>query len=445
MKKINFTHEQLEKYFENRFHDDLKTLFDIKNEDGIEVLSQRKRSGRFSSAAVAVIQAEAIRAVVEKMLHKPTETQLPQKETSDDIHIIREEDNLLFVVWCLYMSVIEDKLSLIAENADSKKLVSCLNDFGFPSLFSVSGDYTSRDFLNEILLYKIRIKNDIDALIEANSVAEPFILYKFISFLITWENSSFLKNRDLIPNFISDVKAAIKEILFLKYRKLNWYVGLTGVDYSLKNIAEYYKTRFLPKLKEYFNKFKENKESLEILDVSKKSSLWYNNDDKLVGNVSDNMLFAGMMLYMVLAEQSILEYAKESINDFHESSGWPMISSGSEAGCYLHPLMMLEEAGLSPMKCDIPLFMQFVKNVFFFLRQEMNSILNGHNKMKDEEAGQRFLKVIRSGRVKPQINKYLDAEEKSIQDLLNKWVTSSCNRWRELLLSEGVRIQREVE
>ena len=85
-------------------------------------------------------------------------------------------------------------------------------------------------------------------------------------------------------------------------------------------------------------------------------------------------MFATFILYFTLAQQSILEIAKEASDDFHQYSGWPMISSGPGGGPYLHPLYMLEYAGLAPTKYEAPLLLEMAKHYFPYLRQEMNTI-----------------------------------------------------------------------
>ena len=429
MKKFVFTQEHLEDYYENRFQDNLKHFFDIKNEDGIDVVHDINRNSYsvFPSRPAAALAA-----------------QLPIVNTTENNCKIRGEEEILFVNLCLYMFEIEDKLARIADNAGSKKLASCMKDFGLPSLFSVDINALLNSFIGKTLRYTIYIKNEVDALIEANSLVGPFIMDKFVPFLKEWDNASISENNIFMGTFGSTVKERVIDDLHYLYRKFYVYKGLTGVDFSFKNIADYYRTSFFTQLEDYFLRSLNIMNFVEIFGVDNRSNTRWE-DGNPGGNVSENMMFASMMIYMVMAEQSILEYAKESISDYHRSSGWPKISSdsrhASEAGCRLHPLLMLGKAGLFPLKHEMQLFMEFVKNVFPFLRQEMHCILNGTNQMKNEEAGQRFLEVIKKKRVKSRIKRYIEKEEKCILDLLNKWAESSCNSWDDFLQSEGVEIQ----
>ena len=122
-----------------------------------------------------------------------------------------------------------------------------------------------------------------------------------------------------------------------------------------------------------------------------------------------------------------------------------MISSGPGGGPFLHPLKMLEYAGLSPMKYEAPLLLEYVKKVFYYLRQEMNTILNHRDSViKDKEAAVRFFEQC-DGHVRSRIRKYLDRQEKSIQDLLIKWTTSSEDCWYKMLESEGIPLMNEIK
>jgi hypothetical protein len=162
-------------------------------------------------------------------------------------------------------------------------------------------------------------------------------------------------------------------------------------------------------------------------------------------SAKENLLFASIMLYQVIAEQSILDVAPKAINDFHKAFGWPMISSGPGGGPYLHPLKMLEYAGLSPMKYEAPLLLVYVRKMFYYLRQEMNTILNCRESViKDKEAACRFFEQC-DGHAKSRIRKYLDREEKSIQELLVKWTTSPDDCWYKMLESEGIPLMMPIK
>ena len=155
-------------------------------------------------------------------------------------------------------------------------------------------------------------------------------------------------------------------------------------------------------------------------------------------NAKDNFMFATLFLYMTLAEQSILKYAKDSGDDFHRATGWPLIYSGPGAGPYLHPLRMLEYAGLSPLKYEAPLLASVTKRVFPYLRQDMFAILNGkEGPMKDRAAGKRLFEAINDGK-RPLIKKYILKGEKDIQELLSLWAQTPKCHWSEILENEGM-------
>ena len=141
---------------------------------------------------------------------------------------------------------------------------------------------------------------------------------------------------------------------------------------------------------------------------------------------------------MTLAEQSILKYVKESATDFHRCTGWPLIYSGPGAGPYLHPLRMLEYAGLSPMKYEAPLLAEMTKRIFPYLRQDMFAILNGkEGPMKDKAAGKRLNEAIKDGKSKL-IKAYMEMGEKDIQDMLAVWTSSPAKSWSEILENQGM-------
>jgi hypothetical protein len=122
-----------------------------------------------------------------------------------------------------------------------------------------------------------------------------------------------------------------------------------------------------------------------------------------------------------------------------------MISSGPGGGPYLHPLYMLEYAGLAPMKYESHLLSEMVKHYFPYFRQEINTILNGNvNSTKDIMIGKRFVEAIKNGNG-ARIKKYLDKEEKSIQNLLVKWPTSSAKSLKQLLEEENIPIILEYK
>lgn len=222
------------------------------------------------------------------------------------------------------------------------------------------------------------------------------------------------------------------------------YRGLTGIEISHRDFMDYYNHHFYPQFRRYFSCAKNKGTCLLVLHVyDQANNRWA---DEMPGrDAKENLLFASIMLYMVIAEQSILEHAPAVHEDFHRCFGWPMIYSGPGAGPYLHPLKMLEYAGLSPKKYEAPLFLEVVKKVFYYLRQDMNTLLNERRSViKDPFAGKRFFDVIK-GHKKSRIRKYLDRQEKSVQELLVKWTTSPEDCWYKMLESEGVPIMIPIK
>lgn len=168
-----------------------------------------------------------------------------------------------------------------------------------------------------------------------------------------------------------------------------------------ERLNEYFTNRFVSDLEDYFsipndtNEIKyvgKPKFGSKIFHLSSvEQQIMFIALTSYMLSAKENLLFASIMLYQVIAEQSILDVAPKAINDFHKAFGWPMISSGPGGGPYLHPLKMLEYAGLSPMKYEAPLLLVYVRKMFYYLRQEMNTILNCRESViKDKEAACRF-------------------------------------------------------
>ena len=182
------------------------------------------------------------------------------------------------------------------------------------------------------------------------------------------------------------IHSVITEGLQMLYSQHYTYQGLTGSVLSHRDFADYFPRRFYEQFKKYFSCATDEGTYLEVLHVyDHANKRWA---DEMPGQTpKENLLFASIMLYQVMAEQSILDVAPNASNDFHKAFGWAMISSGPGGGPYLHPLKMLEYAGLSPMKCEAPL----------------------------------------------------------LQELLFKWTTSPDDCWYKMLESEGIPLMNEIK
>lgn len=433
MKQFNFTNEHLKDYYENRFNEDLKRFFEIeKDNNEVEVVTN-----------LHVYELHSIFSPASLSLFFPT----PYESDSDvakkavSRHQNNYEEEILFIALISFIFATEQTVYIKSSDKNHKELASCMNDCGFPWIYAVER-MDLHDFLSLFIKEVVYCKEEVEAIRDAMKLVEPFMLDRVIPFLKTWNCGVLNTKCNFDESTGTTISKQIRVGLLYLIREYFEHHGLTGVNISYKMFSKYYHEHFFNQFKSYFSCAKEKDNYLEILGVD-----WHYNLRETDGNpgrnVTENLMFASMMLYMVMAEQSILENVPNVIKDYHKCSGWPMISSGPGAGPYLHPLMMLDYAGLSPMKYETQLLLEVLNKVFQCLGQEMHSLLNGRQ-IKDEESGQRFLDSIRQGRTKSQIKKYLEEEEKSIKHLLTKWISSSSQNWYQILDEEGVRIQKEI-
>ena len=400
MEQLNFSLEKITEYYDSRFNKDLKAIFATEQIDGAEYV----RSIQFTSI----------------------------------FDLQQAEEEIMCIALISFMFATESTLSRRCHGISEHNLATAMNTFGFPWLRSVASSLDRFLGVLEETKY-LQTKDEFYATRDAMTYVEQFMSHKLIPSLQILDNSSIEARifHSSIP-FSSDIHETIIEGFRAFYRmKFYAYAGLTGLEFTHREFEDYYLNRFPQQLKEYFSSAKESDGYLHILDVQHSSNRRWD-DGSPASNVKDNYMFAAIFLFMTLAEQSILKYAKESEHDFHQCTGWPLIYSGPGAGPYLHPLYMLEYAGLSPKKYEAPLLAEVTKHIFPYLIENMNAILNGHElMMKDSVAGQRLLKAIRNRRL-PLIKKYLTLGAEEIQNLLSTWYTSPAQKWQDVLDNRGV-------
>ena len=407
MRELRFDEKRLDKYYTNHFVSDLEDYFSIPN-DTNEI----------------------------KYVGKP-------HWPSNIFYHSPAEHQMMFIALTSYMLSAEEVLMRRIPSSPNYEFYECLNMFGFPIAPISKARYGLESMLKHYeITQELWTFDEIVALRNAMKVVEPFMNERFLHHMKTWNNGFFAE-------FITDdiqvkIHHVITEGLQMLYSIHYKYQGLTGAVLNHHDFAGYYPSRFFEQFKKYFSCATDEGTYLQVLQVyDHGNKRWA---DEMPGRTpKENLLFASIMLYLVLAEQSILDTAPNASNDFHKAFGWPMISSGPGGGPFLHPLKMLEYAGLSPMKYEAPLFLEYVKKVFYYLRQEMNTILNRRDSViKDKEAAVRFFEHC-DGHVRSRIRKYLDRQEKSIQDLLIKWTTSSEDCWYKMLESEGIPLMNEIK
>ncbi len=407
MRKLWFDEESLNKYYSNHFVSDLEDYFSVPN-DTNEI----------------------------KYVGKP-------HWPSRIFYHSSAEHQMMFIALTSYMLSAEEVLMRRIPSSPNYEFYECLNMFGFPIAPIAKARYGLESMLEHCeISQKFWCFDEIAALRNAMNIVEPFMNERFLHHMKTWNNGYFVE-------FITDdiqtkIHRVITEGLQMLYSKYFTYRGLTGTVLSHRDFADYFPILYFEQFKKYFSCATDKGAYLEVLHVyDQGNERWA---DEMPGqSAKENLLFASIMLYQVMAEQSILDVAPKASNDFHKAFGWPMISSGPGGGPYLHPLKMLEYAGLSPMKYEAPLLLEYVKKVFYYLRQEMNTILNRRDSViKDKNAACRFFEQC-DGHARSRIRKYLDRHEKSVQELLVKWTTSPEDCWYKMLESEGIPLMMPIK
>lgn len=439
MRKLVFTKELLEDYYKNRFVEDLNSYFIIENIDNAEYVKGFKTDLHYAINPPILPRLFSI-------MHRSTN---PVTSSQEEAFLMndrrKDEEEVLFATLISFMFASEGTVYRLTGARNEKEVASCLSAFGFPWLYPVTRMGLS-DFLSEFRdRLSIYIKEEVEAIRDAMTLVMPFMSEKLISFLEKWDNGSFCEKIRFFDTFSEHLSDNISKELTIFYRSFFYeHKGLSCLSFTQREFDEYFKNRFPQQLRHYFNNAKNKGNYCLILDVTYRNNIRWE-DGNLGGNIRDNFMFSTFVLFMTLAQQSILEIAKESSEDFHQCTGWPMISSGPGGGPYLHPLYMLEYAGLAPKKYEAPLLSEMVKCYFPYFRQEINTILNGKMKViNDSITGKRFVEAIRN-RNRLRIKQYLDNEEKSIQELLTKWPTSSANSLKQLLEEENIPIILEYK
>lgn len=192
------------------------------------------------------------------------------------------------------------------------------------------------------------------------------------------------------------------------------YRGLSGFQFSTPNIMDYYRKHFYAQFSDYFCCTEKSGNHYIIYNLSYNLRKRY--ADELPSRCAEeNFMFASILLYIIIVQQGIMSIAPESADDFHQAMGWPKIERYSDDGQPISPLDLLKESGLYPKIYEIPLFLKFVEKTFYIFRVEINTLLKGkkHEIIKDQEARERFLQVVKNHK-KSRFKKYLNREERDV-------------------------------
>ena len=407
MREMLFDEERLNMYYVCRFVSDLEDYFSIPNDT-----NEIKYVGKPQSPSKIFYHSSA-------------------------------EHQMMFIALTSYMLSAEEVLMRRIPSSPNYEFYECLNMFGFPIAPIAKARYGLESMLQHYeITEELWSFDEIVALRNAMKIVEPFMNERFLRHMKTWNNGFFAEY--ITDDIQVKIHRVITEGLQMLYSKHYTYQGLTGTALTHRDFADYFPKRFYEQFKKYFCCATDEGTYLEVLHVyDHGNERWA---DEMPGQTpKENLLFASIMVYLVMAEQSVLDTVPNASSDFHKAFGWPMISSGPGGGPYLHPLKMLEYAGLSPMKYEAPLLLEYIKKVFYYLRQEINTILNRRDPViKDKKAACRFFEQC-DGHARSRIRKYLDSQEKSIQELLVKWTTSPADCWYKMLENEGIPIMNEIK
>ncbi len=430
MLSMNFTTKQLEDYYNNRFHKDLRQFFDISKENNIEVVTG------FKVDLHSVFHHRA--AALATNVNEKEEYRVTRDYKKED------EEEILFVALISFIFSTEKVVTRESTDYSESEIALCMNAFGFPWIESIHrmslGGFLSLDSIKGEFF---RIE-EVEMLRNAMFIVEPFMLNKLIAFLKTWDNGLFYQKNKYVDVIGAYIGSKISNGLLMFYRSYYKYEGLIGLHTPSAKDYNNYKQQFHNDFRKYFSCATKKDGFLMVLGVDAKfNHRW--RDGNPGGSLEDNLKFACFFIYMTIVQQSILEYAKDAEIDFHKCSGWPLIYSGPGVGPYLHPLKMLEYAGLSPLKYETPILLEFAKTLFPYLRQDINTILNGNESaMEDISAGKRFFDTVDGHKINL-IKRYLDKETKEVLDLLAKWQMHPDSNWHTLLDKEGIPIQKPIK
>lgn len=273
---------------------------------------------------------------------------------------------------------------------------------------------------------QINMLQEIKDLGDIMSMSLDFVIEKLNYFFSSHQSEDY-KEICFDQNSVNHNIKRFFEVLRLQYRKYNPSTGLTGMVFNSKAFLSYYRIKYYDQLKKYFKCNRDFNGFDKILYINdQNNNRW--EDGHPGDSVSENVMFSIIFMYMIMAEQTFLEEFRLEENNFHKISKWPWISSGPGAGPYLHPLRMLELSGLTPQKLETPLYLDFCKNIFPFLRQEVYTIMN--KKMSD----------ILDGHLKAKMKKRLLKEEDNIKLLLETWSNSSEKYFYEIIQKMGFPI-----
>jgi len=446
MRKMQLTREGLERYFYGRFTRAFNRYFEVFDNEGIDTSNVLLRyneywtGARGNGAPAAAIFIEAVEKYgEEEALRRLSESaERPQVPVHRPFGRRLDEKDFYFMALssCIFaaQTIVRDTDELAQRDIERRFSV-----MKFPVFAGVNSRFYE---LPEFLKYSgfeqhIDFKEGVETFREAALLAVPLVAEKLQRYFAYRGNSRFFEEelRDFFRRGLHTLTVSTSP------------QGLSGISFTTGAFWDYYNNKFFPHLRQYFSVSCHNGGEC-VLHMPD----WHNNrwgSETPSDNAQENFLFSAILLYMILAEQAILDSAPEAEMDFHAATLWPQLCSGPGAGPYLHPLAMLEEARLIPRKSEALLLAEAIDVVFPIMHQMFCSMINGKSTsaFKSEEARQRFqshFKGYGRTRLRGQIKRYAEAEKGKNMELIAAWATSPDSCMYTFLSNHNTPIQMEI-
>lgn len=358
--------------------------------DGVETIGKCA----FSYTSLSSLHLPASIRNIESVVHMDLYKELPFEWNLNMSSITVDKNNPVYDS--------REDCNAIIETSSNRLLLGCKNTF-IPDSVSIIGNGSFYGLSGTLKIPKGVIE------IEPYAFYYCSFSYVFISNSDTKIKTTSFRHSTIVQRGSNILKLPNQNYFMTVYR------GLFNIEFRPNLIRKYYSTLFDSQLRSFFCN---NEDKGTYLFISNVDDHYHQRlDDEMPGNnINENLLFASSLLYMIIAQQSIVVIAPEAEGDFHKGIGWPMIKTGFYN--YHKPLDILGHAGLCPLRHEVPLFLKFVEEAFFFFREEINAFLNGRKGvMKDFAAGEHFLENV-DGHKRARIRKYLDQQEKMVKDQL---------------------------
>ena len=435
MRPLNFKLEDLEKYYDTYFHDDLKMRFKYEINDGKvgEVILPLSYDPSIYFGSNILRRRPPAQDPIFAIFFFP-EKQLPASDQPDLPPNGTLEEEFYFVA----LNIVIFATQKICANSEEEAICrECMNALQLP-WFRIREPWLRYKDISTIdkFLKDIQLKESLDfkqgenALRDALGLVMPFLFNKFLG---QCQHESYRVHLQEVENFI-------EEWMIMNHWNYYDYPGLTGAVIDPQQFTRYLNESFESQLGKYFD-IKRNTRTHHPLILCLYKPRW--NECQPGNNAAENMMFSTIFLYRVMIQQSLITHANDTRDLFHQATGWTEIWSGPGAGPYLHPLRMLEYANLSPRKIEVPLFLEIVNVAFPLMYSIMAALVNGSYFRYDfpnSVACHNFAEAVK-GAIGDNIKLYLRSEAKKIKNLLSLWAITPDDNWSSFLEAQGEKMQ----